>query len=257
MAGLVDCRKLSDDGKWLLFDESGDAPGDQAWVYLRRTDGAPPVLLGEGTYCDLSADGKWVAAAPSDSSGEIHLLPTGSGEARRLRFPGLRIYRVAWLPDQQHVVFSASDASKILRGYVADVKTSAVRAFTPEGVRLYSAVSPDGKFAAGLGADRRTYLFPLDRGPARSVEVNADERVVGWASDNLSLYVAATTGGPGTSIYRVDIATGRRKLSRAVSPLDKTGVSYIGFGYVTPDGRYYVYSYNRQISELFVVEGLK
>jgi len=250
-------RKLSDDGKWLLFDESGAAPGDNSWVYLRRTDGAPPVLLGEGDYCDLSADGKWVAAAPNDSSGQINLMPTGAGEARRLRLPGLRIYRVAWLPDQGHVVAQASDGGKTLRGYVVDLKTERGRPFTPEGVRLHSAVSPDGKFVAGVGADRRTYLFPLDGGPARSVEVNADERVLGWASDAKSLYVAAATGGPGTSIYQVDIQTSRRKLFRAVSPLDKTGVSYIGPGYVTPDGRYYVYSYNRQISELFVIEGLK
>jgi dipeptidyl aminopeptidase/acylaminoacyl peptidase len=254
-------RRLSDDGKWLLFDESGAAPGDNSWVYLRRTDGAPPVLLGEGDYCDLSADGKWVAAAPQDSSGQINLMPTGPGQPRRLRFPGLKIYRVAWLPDQEHVVFSASDASKTLRGYVVDVKAAAAapRQFTPEGVKLYSAVSPDGKFVAGMGADRRTYLFPLNDagGPPRVVEVNADERVLGWASDRKSLYAAAATGGPGTSIYRVDIESGHRELFRAVSPLDKTGVSYIGPGHVTPDGRYYVYSYNRQISELFVVEGLK
>ncbi|HWZ43420.1 MAG TPA: hypothetical protein VNW97_08070, partial [Candidatus Saccharimonadales bacterium] len=250
-------RKLSDDGKWLLFDESGAAPGDNSWVYLRSTDGSPPVLLGEGDYCDLSADGKWVAAAPNDSSGQINLMPTGAGEPRRLHLPGLKIYRVAWLPDQEHIVAQASDGGTTLRGYVVDLKTATARPFTPEGVRLYSAVSPDGKFAAGVGADRLTYLFPLDGGPPRSVEVNADERVVGWASDRQSLFAAAATGGPGTSIYQVEIETGRRKLSRTVAPLDKTGVSYIGPGYVTPDGRYYVYSYNRQISEVFVVEGLK
>jgi eukaryotic-like serine/threonine-protein kinase len=250
-------RKLSGDGKWLLFDETGDAPGERTWAYLRRTDGAPPVLLGEGAYCDLSADGKWVAAVPSDSADQINLLPTGAGEARRLRLPGLQIYRVAWLPDEEHVVLSASDTSKTLRGYVVDVKTGAVRPFTPEGVRLHPVVSPDGKFVAGVGADRRAYLFPLDGGPARSVEVDADERVVGWASDQQSLYVAAATGGTVASLYRVDIATGRRKLAQALSPWDKTGLSYIGPGNVTPDGRYYTYSYNRQISELFVVEGLK
>jgi Tol biopolymer transport system component len=214
------------------------------------------VLLGEGTYCDLSADGKWVAAAPSDFTGQINLLPTGAGEARKLPVAGLNIYRVMWLPDGKHVVALASDASKTLRGYVVDVNTAVARQFTPDGVKLHPAVSPDGKFVAGIGADRRTYLFPLDGGPARRVEVNADERVMGWTSDHKSLYVAAT-GETGTSIYRVDIATGRRGLFRAVSPLDKTGVTYIGVGYVTPDGRYYTYSYNRQISELFVVEGLK
>jgi DNA-binding winged helix-turn-helix (wHTH) protein len=249
-------RKLSDDGKWLLFDESGAAPGDHIWVYLRRTDGAPPVLLGEGSYCDLSADGKWVAAAPSNFSGQINLLPTGVGETKRLQIAGLNIYRVAWLPDQEHLVLSARDASKALRGYVVDLKTAGVRPFTPEGVRLYPAVSPDGKFVAGVGADRRTYLFPLDGGPARSVEVNAGERVLGWASDQEFLYVAPF-GETGANIYRVNIATGRRQLFRAVSPLDKAGVSSVAPGYVTPDGRYYVYSYNRPISQLFVVDGLK
>jgi hypothetical protein len=99
-------------------------------------------------------------------------------------------------------------------------------------------------------------LFPLDGSSARPVEVNADERVVGWASDEKSLFVEPT-GETGTSIHKVNIQTGGRELLRAISPSDKTGVSYVGPGHVTPDGRYYVYSYNRQISELFVVEGLK
>ncbi len=249
-------RKLSGDGKWLLFDESGDAPGEQTWIYLRRTEGTPPVLLGEGSYCDLSPDGKWVAAAPSDYSGQINLLPTGAGETRKLSVAGLKIYRVMWLPDQQHVVLSGSDASKTLRGYVLDLKTAMARAFTPENVKLDPAVSPDGKFVAGVGADRRNYLFPVDGGPPRSLEIGADERVLGWASDQRSVYVAAT-GETGASIYRVDIATGQRKLFRTVSPLDKTGVTYIAPGYITPNGQYYTYSYNRQISELFVVEGLR
>src|SRR5260370_6093526 len=250
-------RNLSDAGNSLLFDEWGAARGENSWFYLRGTDGAPPVLLGEGDYCDLSADGKWVAAAPNDSSGQINLMPTGAGEARRLGLPGLRIYRVAWLPDQGHVVAQASDGGKTLRGYVVDLKTERGRPFTPEGVRLHSAVSPDGKFVAGVGADRRTYLFPLDGGPARSVEVNADERVLGWASDAKSLYVAAATGGPATSIYQVLTQPTRPQLFPPLSPFDNTAVSYIGPRYVTPDDRAYVYSYNRQISELFVIEGLK
>jgi Tol biopolymer transport system component len=214
------------------------------------------VLLGNGAYADLSADGKWVAAAPEDYSGPINLLPSGAGETRRLQVPGLKIFRALWLPDQEHVVLSASDGGKSLRGYVLDLKTAAVRPFTPVGVKLYPAVSRDGKFAAGVGADRRTYLFPLDGGTAQSVAVHDDERVLNWSSDQKSLYVAAP-GETESSIYLVDIATGRRQLFRVISPLDKTGVSYIGPGYVTPDGRYYVYSYNRPISQLFVVEGLR
>jgi eukaryotic-like serine/threonine-protein kinase len=248
-------RKLSNDGKWLLFDETGDAPGDQQWIFLRRTDGSPPVRLGDGAFCDLSADGKWVAAAPTDSSSQIYLLPTGAGEMKKLPVGGLKIYRVWWLPDQEHVVVLASHAGESLRGYVVDIKTGGARPFTPGGVRL-QAVSPDGKFVAGAGGDRRTYLFPLDGGPAQSLQTKGDERVIGWSSDGKTVYAAAT-GETGTSIYRIDIATGRRGLFRDISPLDKTGVTYISAGSVTPDGQYYEYSYNRQISELFIIDGLK
>jgi hypothetical protein len=33
-------------------------------------------------------------------------------------------------------------------------------------------------------------------------------------------------------------------------------ISYLSPPHFTADGRYYVYSYNRQISELFVAEGI-
>jgi Tol biopolymer transport system component len=248
-------RKLSNDGKWLLFDESGDAPGDQGWVFLRQTNGSPPVLLGEGAYGDLSQDGTRVATVPGNFSGQINLVPTGAGETKKVHFAGLKIYRVLWLPDGEHVVLSASDASKTLRGYVVDLRTAAAQPFTPEGVRV-QAVSPNGKFVAGEGADRRTYLFPLDGSPAQSLQANGAERVLGWSSDQKSVYVAAN-GETGTSIFQLDIKTGHRVLFRDISPMDKTGVTYIAPGTITPDGRYYTYSYNRQISELFVVDGLK
>jgi len=46
-------------------------------------------------------------------------------------------------------------------------------------------------------------------------------------------------------------------LFRTFSPLDKAGLTYLGPPTITADGRYYAYSYNRQISEMFVVEGIQ
>ena len=40
-------------------------------------------------------------------------------------------------------------------------------------------------------------------------------------------------------------------------PLDPSGVERISNVVVTPDGKYYAYTYSRLLSDLFVVEGLK
>jgi hypothetical protein len=67
----------------------------------------------------------------------------------------------------------------------------------------------------------------------------------------------AATGETSTNVYRVSIDSTKRDLFMTLSPEDKAGLTYLAPVYITPDGKYYVYSYNRQISELFVVEGLE
>ncbi|HEX6906463.1 MAG TPA: hypothetical protein VF154_07655 [Terriglobales bacterium] len=52
--------------------------------YVRKTDGSPAVLLGEGAAVALSPDGKWVVAQSPGSPAQLRLLPTGVGEARVL-----------------------------------------------------------------------------------------------------------------------------------------------------------------------------
>src|SRR5207344_2120953 len=83
---------LSADGKTLLFDEEGGG-GSLAYsksgglsyaVYLRKTDGSPAVLLGEGGAMALSPDGKLALAQTQDSPSQLRMLATGAGEARDL-----------------------------------------------------------------------------------------------------------------------------------------------------------------------------
>jgi len=40
-------------------------------------------------------------------------------------------------------------------------------------------------------------------------------------------------------------------------PVDPAGVERISNVVVTPDGKFYAYTYARQLTDLFVVEGLK
>src|SRR6202008_3707402 len=83
---------ISADGKTLLFDEEGGG-GSLAYgksgglsyaVYLRKTDGSPAVLLGEGAAIALSPDEKWVIAQTQQSPAQLNLLPTKAGTAMPL-----------------------------------------------------------------------------------------------------------------------------------------------------------------------------
>lgn len=251
-------RALSKDGKWLVFDETGDAPGGDSWTYLRATDGSAAVKLGSGTYGDLSPDGKWVAVVASDFSGQVSLLPTGEGQSRTIRFPLLHAYGVTWLPDGKHLVFEANEAGKSSRLYLVDLNTEALRPISPEGSGTHvSPVSPDGSLISARGADGNTWLFPIAGGTPRKVPgLQEGEGVLAWSSDGKAVYVGGIAEMESV-ISLVDLATGKRRGFQKVGPLDKAGLTYVSPPNFTPDGKYYAYSYNRQISELFVADGLK
>ena len=75
--------RFSPDGRFFIFTEAIEGGGPVRRAYLRRTDGAPPVWLGNGTALDVSPDGKWwcLSGLPS----ELRLVRAGAGEPRTLR----------------------------------------------------------------------------------------------------------------------------------------------------------------------------
>ena len=59
------------------------------------------------------------------------------------------------------------------------------------------------------------------------------------------------------TITRVDLASGARKQVLAFSPPDPAGHIQIRRACVTPDARAFAFSYEKKLSELYLVEGLK
>jgi hypothetical protein len=55
----------------------------------------------------------------------------------------------------------------------------------------------------------------------------------------------------------VDVASGKQKLERELMQDDPAGIFYSPSVQMTPDSKYYAYSYKRVLSELYVVDGLK
>jgi Tol biopolymer transport system component len=250
---------LSKDGKTVLFTESGEGGGPDYSVYLRATDGSPPVRLGEGLSSNLSPDGKWaITLRHASTQPEIVLLPTGAGEARRLPSGGLIVDRADWLPDGKAIVLSARETGRGSRVYEQDLADGRARPVTPEGYRLFrKSVSPDGRSFVALGPDKRIYLYPLRGGEPVPIPGVANlDFPVQWSADGRSLFVYRR-GPPPAKIFRVDVATGQRILWKELVPADPAGIVDVAGVCLTPDGASYAYSYGQILSNLLVVEGVR
>jgi Tol biopolymer transport system component len=250
---------LSPDGKTLLFFESGEGGGPGYSTYVRKTDGSPAVRIGDGSPGTFSPDQAWVASVLHiGSDQEMTLLPTGTGEAKKLPRDGLSVDRPDWLPDSRHLLFTANEAGRGARVFTLDVAGGHPQAVTPEGFRKFTGtVSPDGKSFVALSPDRKIILYPIGGGEPRAIPgISGSEIPVRWRADGRSLYVYSRGDVP-ARVYEVDVASGQRQFWKELMPADPAGVIDIIAVRPTPDGRSYAYSYARVLSNLYLVEGLR
>jgi eukaryotic-like serine/threonine-protein kinase len=251
---------LSDDGKTLLFDEEGEGGGPRGSVYLRTTDGASPVRLGDGAADHLSPDGKWALTRSFTKEGpQLVLLPTATGQARPIPLGGFRVVAGEFLPpDGKRLLVGASETGHGVRAYVMDLAGGKPRAVTEEGLSSAPAPSPDGSRIAANGTDGRPMIFPVDGGQAQAIPgLETNDIPLRWSSDGGTLYVTRRGEIP-KPVYRYSFSTGKKTLWRQIVPADRTGLIRIENLYITPDGMYYAYSVNRITnSDLFVVTGWK
>jgi serine/threonine protein kinase/Tol biopolymer transport system component len=257
---------LSPDGKTLLFDEEGGG-GSLAYsksgglsyaVYVRKTDGSPAVLLGEGGAMALSPDGKRVLAQTQDSPAQLRLLATGAGEARDLTQDKVNHTWARWFPDGKRVLYSGNEPGQGVKLYVLEIASGKTQAVTPEGVDGNAFfVSPDSQWIAGIGPDRKGYLYPVGGGEPRVIPgLNPGEQPITWSADGHFLYIYQPGELP-ASVNRLDIQTGQRSLWKQLLPSDPAGVETIGPILMTPDAQTCIFGYHRMLADLYLVEGLK
>src|ERR1039458_2045967 len=228
---------LSGDGKTLLFDEEGGG-GSLAYsksgglsyaVYIRKTDGSPAVLLGEGGAVSLSPDGKSVISQTQDSPSQLRLLTTGAGEPKDLTKDNVNHSWAQWFPDGKRILFSGNEPGKGVRLYVYDPASGKSQPITPEGVNGTAfVISPDSQLVAGIGPDQKGYLFPVAGGEARVIAgLNPGEQPITFSTDGGSLYIYQQGELP-ARVDRLDLHTGQRKLWKQLMPSDPAGVETIG-----------------------------
>jgi eukaryotic-like serine/threonine-protein kinase len=257
---------LSADGKTLLFDEEGGggaldyskSGGLTYAVYLRKTDGSPAVLLGEGGAVALSPNGKWAIVQPQGSPTQLKLLPTGAGEPKDLTHDNVNHTWARWFPDEKRILFTGNEPGKGLRLNVYDVQSGKTTAISPEGVHGTAfVISPDSQTVAGIGPDQKGYLYPTSGGESSVIKgLNPGEQPIVWSADGHAVYVYQPGELP-ARVYRVELQTGQRTLWKQLMPSDPAGVENIGPILLTPDAKTCVFGYHRMLADLYLVEGLK
>jgi Tol biopolymer transport system component len=252
---------VSNDGRFVVFNEAMEGGGRTRAVYLRAMDRSPAVRLGEGVGLAVSPDGRWVLSkpAPGSSSNALVLLPTGPGQPKSLERKG--VTGISWgrfSPDGKRILFLGRTPSGALRLYVQDLEGGAPRPISPEGMPTGQfAISPDGRFVAAQGPDGNVAIYPVDGGAPRPLQgAVAGESPVLWSADGRSLYVFTAEEAP-SRVFRIDVATGQREPWKTIAPADPSGLVQIDTLVLTPNARSYAYSYERILTELEIAEGLR
>jgi hypothetical protein len=257
-------RDISPDGSLISFDDWGSAAGASGLAFLRKTDGSPAIKLGQYGEPVLSPDSKQVLAsnATTVNLAGFVLLPTGVGEIQKISANGIQeTASPGFMPDGKTIYYAGDDGHG-WKMYIQDIPAGTPRAVTPaisvkRNHQEGHILSPDGRtfFARDLG--ERGGLYPIPGGEPRLIPGWLPEDIwVAWAADGRSAYVYHDdkTSAP---LYRLELATGKRELIATLAPSDVAGVTTIVNARVTSDGRTYAYSFSRELSDLFLVDGVR
>lgn len=255
---------LSSDGNEITFDDWGSAAGATGLGYLRKTDGSPAVKLGTWGQAVFSPDGSRVLAFDQSGIGSVKfdILPTGVGEPQSLSPNHMQqATSLGWMPNGKAIYFAGADGQG-WRMYLQNDSGGSPREVTPliSVKRNHSEshlVSPDGKFIFARDVNERGKLYPMAGGEPRSIPGWMPEDMwVNWAADGQSAYIY-DDDKTSARLYRLDLSSGKRGQIWTLAPSDTAGVTAVLNVRMTADGKTYAYSYNRELSDLFVVAGVK
>jgi dipeptidyl aminopeptidase/acylaminoacyl peptidase len=254
-------RDISRDGRSILFSESGDATREDYDAYLRKADGSSsPVHLGVGLPLALSPDGRWAIANPAGSPARLTLLPTGPGEPKPLAADAIHHLGASWLPDGKSFVFAGMSPGENLRYYVQSIQGGKPQTVTGADIhyerRSPIVVSPDGRFVAAAGNDKRVLVYPVAPGQPRAIPSLAPGFTpLQWCPDDR--LVLHRYDQPPAQLWKVDIKTGNLTLWKELTPPNPVGLLDLTPIRVSPDCQSYAYSPLNVLSQVYLTTGLR
>jgi dipeptidyl aminopeptidase/acylaminoacyl peptidase len=246
--------RISADGQMVAFTDQGTLSGPMYGVMLRKSDGSPAVLLGEGNSRDISPDNRWVLADVPTSPRQFRLYPTGAGSFRRLSWPKLAdIVFVGFLPDGKSLRICGNEPNRAPRCYRSALEGGEVTAITRDSIMGPSR--PDLS-AVVAGREGKWWIYPTDGGPRREIP-GLKQPPLRWSPDGAALWVFRDGPVGHRGVDRVDVATGRRTPLFDIEELPGVATPFIGNVSVADDGRSYVYFTQTYNSLLYSIQGIR
>jgi hypothetical protein len=167
-------------------------------------------------------------------------------KAEKFTYAGAR-----WFRDGARLLVWGNQDGRLRRHFVQDAGGGPLRAVTAEGALAEAAISPDGEYVAAHSGPG-VFLFAVDGTEPQPVRGHtAGARPVTWGDDPRTLFLRR-----GYVVEELDLKTGQSEVWKDLTPADRAGISAIESISIAPDGGAYVYSFARNLSELFVAEGL-
>jgi hypothetical protein len=141
---------------------------------------------------------------------------------------------------------------------LVDISSGDSKPITPEGI-VGTRLSPDDKYIAVLGPDRKRGIWPLEGGGFRAIPgLEAKDAIIGWTSDGKSVYVAPVKrDAKSVQVFRADIQTGKMEPWRTFGDAAGAEGAQVVAPHLSSDGNGYAYLYVRTLSEAYVVNGLR
>jgi DNA-binding winged helix-turn-helix (wHTH) protein len=253
---------ISPDGSTVLFYESGQGGGPGYATFLRRTDGSPPVRVGPGRALGLSPDGAWVMSVSLGKPDHLDLTPTGPGENRTIRVPGVVAHEGAgFVGDGRRIFVTGRDAAGRRTTWLTDLEGKAPqRLRLPEGrILAENTFSADGSRFVTSCPDGEQPCF-YDTVSGKAVPVPGAQKswmTVGFDSRGRLYFHDEGKGATPMKLIRLDPASGLASPIAELAPRDQAGVLRVLNVHVAAGGEAWTYSVMRRLSDLHVVTGLK
>ncbi len=248
---------ISSDGKLVLFDESGSGGGKDYSVYIYRPRLNSTERIGTGRAMDLSPEGKWALTQSSSDATKLSWISiqnksstpvmTGGMSYRWAKFIGSR--------DVPEILFEGSGPNKDAQIY---------RQRLPDGHPIPLSISincdapiidESGRFAMVTDGGHEITLFELTNGRTRSIKTAKSVYPVAFVNDNEILTSKRDNGS--IILESLNLQTGASSLYRRLDSVVPPGVAGLFPLYIAKDLHTVVYSSQQNISDLFVVTGLK
>jgi Tol biopolymer transport system component len=259
-------RDITRDGKFVLFNEVGEATGEaNELTYIRNIESPSAVRLGEANPLEFSPDGQWVLAKGGQNlpfkARQLLLIPIGAGQSKTIARGSIEEYGYAtFFPDGNRIAFAGREKAHDFRIYTQGINDASPVPITVEKTDLLfpcDAVSPDGKSIVGVKPDGKIGIYSVDGGKVRAIPgLEQGTKIIGWRNDGDALFITVGAGSP-SKIYLLNPFTGKKTFWKEIGPSDPAGVTFMFNPVITPDGKSYAYSYERALSDLFLIEGLK